>query len=682
MKSTRALFLLAVAAVSSAGAVEVAIRPDRTLNAVDPRIYGFLLEHIYHSCDNGIWGEEVFNRSFEDRANFGGYYIVGKQKSGAFEARVTGPDSVVGVRDGARDGLRTNYVDWHVAEGFVEIASGWRWYAPTANVARVAAAVRGEGLARIEFEGTNAVGFLDGKLAFRATCEAGGEGLTLAGRDAPFGVAFPLWKHWTVEGDAKAAISTDAFNDQTCAKLTVGPKGGALVQRGTFAAHRGDPVTGSYWLKREGARDWRKVEFALPDEENPDAELRLALPEGTWLVDQVSAMSASSRAAGGFRTNILEAVKALHPSILRWPGGSFVEHYDWRHGTGPQEKRIGICRWEDYDPLSFGTDEFLAFCRAVGAEPHIVLPLGYHNWRGWDPGDSDWVERAREWIAYIGDRCRVFEIDNETWKMAPERYVAEARRMAEMIRRVRPDATIIACGCGRLGREGVGLDEAVRAHLADVVDFVSPHHYQEIAKFGADGVEEMRRYIVSRGMLVAFTEWNLDGQDMRTGLFAGGFLNMLERTPACPIAEAALLLRHTSAGGWDNAFINFDRRGWHYAPNAVVFKLWSESRLPRRIVAEGDFGPLDLVAGASADGKRVTVKVVNATAAAVPLALKLPDGFAIMRARSVSAASLEVKNTMMEPDAVAIREIDFTATGLVLPAFSATVIEAARILGV
>ena len=123
MKSTRTLFLLAVAAVSSAGAVEVAIRPDRTLNAVDPRIYGFLLEHIYHSCDNGIWGEEVFNRSFEDRANFGGCYIVGKRKSGAFEARVTGPDSVIGVREGARDGLRTNYVDWHVAEGFVEIAS-------------------------------------------------------------------------------------------------------------------------------------------------------------------------------------------------------------------------------------------------------------------------------------------------------------------------------------------------------------------------------------------------------------------------------------------------------------------------------------------------------------------------------------------------------------------------------
>ena len=125
MKHSFALFyLLAVGMVLSAGAVEVAVRADVALNAVDERIYGFLLEHIYHSCDNGIWGEEVFNRSFEDRANYGGFYIAGKKKSGAFEANVTGDDSVIGVRDRSRDGMRTNYLDWHVAEGYVEIACG------------------------------------------------------------------------------------------------------------------------------------------------------------------------------------------------------------------------------------------------------------------------------------------------------------------------------------------------------------------------------------------------------------------------------------------------------------------------------------------------------------------------------------------------------------------------------
>ena len=54
-----------------------------------------------------------------------------KWKGVWIEAKVTGDDSVIGVRDGSRDGMRTNYLDWHVAEGYVEIAKGWRWYSPT-----------------------------------------------------------------------------------------------------------------------------------------------------------------------------------------------------------------------------------------------------------------------------------------------------------------------------------------------------------------------------------------------------------------------------------------------------------------------------------------------------------------------------------------------------------------------
>lgn len=101
-------------------AAEVAIDPTVTMNRIDERIYGFLLEHIYRSCSAGIWGEEVVNRSFEQRANLTGRYVVGHRQSGSFEVRVTGDDSVIGVRDGARERMRTNYVDWHVGEGFVE----------------------------------------------------------------------------------------------------------------------------------------------------------------------------------------------------------------------------------------------------------------------------------------------------------------------------------------------------------------------------------------------------------------------------------------------------------------------------------------------------------------------------------------------------------------------------------
>ena len=148
--------------------------------------------------------------------------------------------------------------------------------------------------------------------------------------------------------------------------------------------------------------------------------------------------------------------------------------------------------------------------------------------------------------------------------------------------------------------------------------------------------------------------------------------------PGCPIAEAALMLRHTSATGWDNAFINFDRRGWYYAPNGVVFKLWSETSLPRRIAASGDFGGLDVVECASEDGSRISVKVVNVSGAEVPLSLALPEGYSIRRVRSVHAGSLDVRNTMESPDAVAVRDIPFAPQSLTIPAYSATVVELCR----
>lgn len=46
-------------------------------------------------------------------------------------------------------------------------------------------------------------------------------------------------------------------------------------------------------------------------------------------------------------------------------------------------------------------------------------------------------------------------------------------------------------------------------------------------------------------MQIFLSEWNLSGTDMRTGLFAGGFLNRLERTPRLAMAAPALFLRST-----------------------------------------------------------------------------------------------------------------------------------------
>ena len=43
--------------------------------------------------------------------------------------------------------------------------------------------------------------------------------------------------------------------------------------------------------------------------------------------------------ANGFRRDVLELVRELGPTIMRYPGGNFVSGYNWEDGVGPVEGR-------------------------------------------------------------------------------------------------------------------------------------------------------------------------------------------------------------------------------------------------------------------------------------------------------------------------------------------------------
>ena len=38
----------------------------------------------------------------------------------------------------------------------------------------------------------------------------------------------------------------------------------------------------------------------------------------------------------GFRIDVLDAMKAIHVPIIRWPGGCFVSSYHWIDGVGKE----------------------------------------------------------------------------------------------------------------------------------------------------------------------------------------------------------------------------------------------------------------------------------------------------------------------------------------------------------
>lgn len=748
------LSLACVLVASGQRSLRIAFDEQRTENRIQRNLYGFLLEHIYHSVSNGVWGENVWNRSFEETRTTGQWTVgddgavsmvsdgdstatfrigEGRDFTLAFDVKLAARGSTlrIGVRDQSRDGMPTNGIAW-LLDGQLLMDTGWVWYHPQAT--RTTAALKGVALSAkrwtrlaLRCQGDTLTGSADGCTIFRqhiANCPKdgaitiGGQGKLLFRHIAVNGGRLDLSpvRHWQLVGAGSICSSQhQPLNDHRAVLLQSTGAMAGVEQRANFPVSMTNPLSGSVFLKgtvssavislEHNGRtlaaqrltgitgEWKEYPFVLNSQDDADdATLRIHTEEkGKLWIDQISMMHQSSIANGGFRQRLTDAVVALHPALLRWPGGSFLEHYRFEDGIGPQSQRRGKLRWDDFDPLSFGTDEYIAFCRKVGAEPQIVVPIGYHNYRGYAPGQTDWLQRALDWMDYCnGDsttywgrkrianghaapyNVRYWELDNEVWKMDARQYVSLVKQFATAMRQRYPEIKIIGCGCGRLGREGAGLDSLLIAEAAPYIDYISPHYYQAIDKFGTDGVEEYGRYLDQLGAWIAasahpemriyVSEWNLDGIDLRTGLFAGGFLNRLERTPMVEMAAPALLLRHTSAPGWNNAFINFDRRGWFAAPNYVVTKLWSDHFQPNRIAVEGDAEPLNIVATASDDRQTVVVKVVNPTEEAITLTVSDAARFAHCSLEEV-AGPLRQQNSMERPDAIAVRKATTEVSG-------------------
>jgi hypothetical protein len=96
--------------------------------------------------------------------------------------------------------------------------------------------------------------------------------------------------------------------------------------------------------------------------------------------------------ANGYRKDVLEAVKKLNVSILRWPGGNFVSNYHWRDGIGPRDQRPRRLEmaWGTVESNRFGTHEFLEYADMLKTQPYICVNLGTGTWTD-----------AQQWVEYV-----------------------------------------------------------------------------------------------------------------------------------------------------------------------------------------------------------------------------------------------------------------------------------------
>jgi alpha-N-arabinofuranosidase len=782
-----AAFILAtvvpLAALRAEQPMTVKIDPGKIENRIDQKIYGHFLEHIYHSVNGGLWGEMIWDRSFEQapsrpawkiedgclaqrgsdpnvRLTFGDpawrdyEFTLEAQKTGGQEGflvlfRVKSNDEFYwanlggwgnqrhGLERGLKDGQR-----WHgvgkVAAGSIETG---KWYAIRVRCEGPHLQVWLDGQsvldladdAKAHLAGKVGVGTWATQAKFRKLKVASLNGKVLfeglPDPPAPRGASQP----WEAYGPGKVSLAGgNALNGDSCQAI-VGEAGETGLRQTPLAIRKGETYYGSLWARGDApgglvvrlldgektlaekalpkpGEAWGEFPFELKADaaaDNASIQIGVRGAAKVW-IDQVSLMAEASRKTGGFRPDLLKAIADLRPPVIRWPGGCYASFYRWKDGIGPQHKRGKYPRpmWDDVDVNSFGTDEFIRMCRAVGAEPLIVVDIGMHDARekrdAYCQEACDWVEycngpAASKWgkVRAAGGHpepygVKFWEIDNEVWKLKPDDYASVVKQFVPAMKKVDPSIVTLACGSGQLGRNWGDGDAAVINQCADIVDYLSVHHYEDAKKY-AEGPAAAEKFWRRLGEMIAksrnpklklyVSEWNAQSTDWRTGLYAGGALNVFERCgDVVGLAGPALFLRHTSAKAWDNAFINFDHRTWFPAPNYVVTKLWRDHYAPERIAAEGIPSSLDAVATKSADGRRLYFKAVNPTKDAAPLKLAVAGGFAVGKAsmQVVAPGSLEARNTLDKPDAVRPEPGEAKVSGqeisVTLPPLSAAVV--------
>jgi alpha-N-arabinofuranosidase len=448
--------------------------------------------------------------------------------------------------------------------------------------------------------------------------------------------------------------------------------------------------------------EWRKYEFTLkPSKADPLARFAILLDGvGEIWIDQVSLLPGD--AVGGVRADVLEKIKALRPAFVRWPGGNVAQDYRWTWGVGPRDERpvwANLSWRNEPEPSDFGTHEYIAFCREIGAEPTLVVNV---------EGRGATVEEAAAWVEYCNGpatskhgalraanghpepfNVKYWEIGNEIWgtwvrgHSDAATYGRNYNRYHAAMRAVDPTLKFIAVGDNNMRWNRTVLELAGTG-----IDYLAIHHYYGTGEMKGDPLNLMARPLYyerfyreverlirevapGRDIKLAINEWNTslplpNEQGMEAALYGARLMNVFERTGDLVHMSAVSDL----VNGWPGGIIQASRHGVYVTATYLVNQLYGTHTGARRLAVRSE-GPtfdasiegknvpfLDAVASQTADGRRIFVKAVNTDQArsisvtvTVAGATVAPDGEIAL----VTGETLASANTFRDSDAVTIK---------------------------
>lgn len=522
------------------------------------------------------------------------------------------------------------------------------------------------------------------------------------------------------------------------------------IRQGGIPIRQGIPYKGYLWLKTTGftghitvaleadwtggqtyaaaeinnvAGDWKKYEFTLtPADTDPLAKFAvLFYGRGRLWLDKLSLLPGD--AVDGARADVFQKVKELRPAFIRWPGGNVAQDYHWKWGVGPRDQRYtwtNLSWGNEPEPSDFGTDEFIRFCRRVGAEPSITVNV---------EGRGATAAEASAWVEYTNGppsshfgalraangsaeplHVKYWEIGNEiwgTWVRAhsdADTYARNYNRYASAILAVDPSVRLAA-----VGDNDMNWNRTVLQIAGPHIDYLVIHHYYGDAEMQGDPLNLMARplayerfyqqiskliqeIVPGRDIKLNINEWNTSlplprQHSMESALYAARLMNVFERTDLIAMSAVSDMVN-----GWSGGVIQASRHGVFVTPTYLVNALYGTHLGTQRLAAgvesptfdtsrEGKSIPyLDAVVTRTPDGKQIFIKIVN-TDTQRPIRTNIRvNGVSVhpqALLETISADSMTAANSFATPNAVSLQKKTLdagTSFAVELPKHSVSVI--------
>lgn len=192
--------------------------------------------------------------------------------------------------------------------------------------------------------------------------------------------------------------------------------------------------------------------------------------------------------ANGIRKDVLEKIRGLRPSILRYPGGTFTKIYHWMDGVGPRSERRSRPNliWGGVEDNHFGTDEAVAYARLLNTDTYFAVNMGTGtaeeagNWVEYCNGTQDtYYANMRRKNGHADPfKVKYWGIGNEE-AAGPDigrlqdvkEFVKEAWLYTKAIKLQDKDAKLVLCGADD------AWNDHVLKEMGPVCDYISMHHY-------------------------------------------------------------------------------------------------------------------------------------------------------------------------------------------------------------